>query len=179
MPDLDEHSQSIAESTMTGTSSNSNDISILSKVAACEKLVDHAIERDLPATALADSLKELGIRANEAVDYIEEFNQRVAICRSKAREPNSPAREPPEGAVDAAPDQQERDKAVKEASWASLRSRLEAVSAAPSPDLSTNVLDKVFELLGQESSSSTSLSKSMLVVAPHLTEDENTVFEDP
>ena len=75
MPDLDEHSQSTAESTMARTSSNSNDIPILSKVAVCEKLVDNAIERDLPATALADSLKELGIRANEAIDYIEEFNQ--------------------------------------------------------------------------------------------------------
>ena len=37
----------------------------------------------------------------------------------------------------------------------------------------------MLELLGQETTSSTSLSKSVLAVAPHLADDEDTVFEDP
>jgi hypothetical protein len=37
----------------------------------------------------------------------------------------------------------------------------------------------MLELFGQETSSSTSLSKSVLAIAPHLAEDGNTVFEDP
>ena len=37
----------------------------------------------------------------------------------------------------------------------------------------------MFELLGQDTSSSTSLLKSVLAVAPHLADDEDSVFKDP
>ena len=80
---------------------------------------------------------------------------------------------------DYAVDQQECDKAIEEAAWASLQSRLESAVPVSSPDPSSNVFDKMFELLGQDTSSSTSLSKSVLAVAPHLADDEDSVFEDP
>ena len=45
--------------------------------------------------------------------------------------------------------------------------------------LSSDLFNKVFELLGQEVSPSATLSKSVLAIAPHLAHDEDTVFEDP
>ena len=181
MPNHNEHSQGTTESNMAATAgtSHSNDSSVLSQVSACERLVDEAVEKDLSATELADSLKELGIRAAEAADYIDEFNQRIAIHRSKARQPNSPPDELPERAETHAPDQREHDKAVEEAAWASLRSKLETAATTCSSDLSTNVLNKVFKLLGQEDSSPSSLSKTVLAVVPHLADDNDMVFEDP
>ncbi|KAF8797907.1 hypothetical protein BYT27DRAFT_7041215, partial [Phlegmacium glaucopus] len=78
-------------------------------------------------------------------------------------------------------DQEDRDRAVEEAAWASLRAKLDSSSAphvAPS-DLSPNTLDKMLELFSQEVSPLSSLSKSVLAVAPHLADDEDSVFEDP
>lgn len=181
MPDQDAQSQETFESNTAGTAeaSHSNEASVVSRVMACEKLVEDALERDLPATVLADSLKELGLKAIEAVDYIDEFNQRVAIRRSKARHRDTPPPESSTGGPDHIQDQAERDRAVEEAAWAALRSKLEASTQPQPTSLSPNVLDKMLELLGQEVSSSTSLSKSVLAVAPHLANDADTVFEDP
>jgi hypothetical protein len=184
MPDPDVQSQSTLESITAGTAesshSTSSEAAVENRVAACERLVDEAVERNLPATVLADSLKELGLKAVEAADYIEELNQRVAIRRSKAKQRESPSHEPSSEVPADAPahDQEERDRAVEEAAWATLRTKLEATSQAPSSSLSCNMLDKVFELLGQDKSSSP-LSKSVLAVAPHLADDDNSVFEDP
>jgi hypothetical protein len=44
---------------------------------------------------------------------------------------------------------------------------------------SSDIFDKVFELLAQESSSSSLLSKLVLAVAPHRADDINTLFKDP
>ena len=181
MPGRDGVSEGTLESAAAGTagSSHSNELSVDSRVSACGRMVDDAVEKDLPATEFADSLKEFGLKAAEAVDYIDEFNQRIAIRRSKARQLDSSPREPPMDTQDHGQDQEERDKAVEEAAWASLRARLEAAAPVSSSDISSNVLDRMFELLGQEASSSTTLSKSVLAVAPHLADDEDTVFEDP
>jgi hypothetical protein len=113
--------------------------------------VDEAVEKDLPAAVLADSLRSLGLKAIEAIDYIEEFNQRVAIRRSKAKQPESQQQDFSPESPAHMQDQEERDKAVDEAAWASLRSKLEAAAPAQSFDLSSGVLDKAFDLLGQES----------------------------
>ena len=77
MPDCDAHSQNTLEGSLTGTAETHQvtETSVDSRVSACEKLVEEAIERDWSATVLADSLKELGLKAIEAVDYIEEFSQ--------------------------------------------------------------------------------------------------------
>ena len=81
MPDNDAHSQGTAENTTTsGTietnaAGTSHDSSIDDRVAACERLVDEAVEKDLSAAVLADSLKSLGLKAVEAIDYLEEFNK--------------------------------------------------------------------------------------------------------
>ena len=93
MSDHDGRSQGTLESPLSagvvaGTSASAS--SIDNRLSACEKLVDEAVNKDLPATALADSLKELGLKAVEAIDYIEEFNQRVVIHRSKVRQPDAP-----------------------------------------------------------------------------------------
>jgi hypothetical protein len=185
MPDPDVQSQGTLESNAAGTTDPSHSASLESavdsRIAACERLVDEAVEKNLPATALADSLKELGLKAVEAADYIEELNQRVEIRRSKAKRRESPLHDPPSAEVSGevpAQDPEERDRAVEEAAWATLRAKLEATAQSPPSGLSSNVLDKVFELLGQEESLSP-LSKSVLAVAPHLADDENTVFEDP
>ena len=182
MTDHDERSQATLESIHAGTaeSSHTHDSSIVdSRVAACDRLVEEAIEKDLPATTLADSLKSLGLKASEAIDYLEEFNQRVAIRCSKARQHETPPREPPTEGPDHVQVQEERDKAVDEAAWASLRAKLEVAAPALSSGLPSNVLDKMFELFGQESPISSTLSKSVLAVAPHLADDADTVFEDP
>jgi hypothetical protein len=50
----------------------------------CEKMVNDAVEKGLSALALVEFLKELRLKAREAVDYIDGFNQRVAIRYSKA-----------------------------------------------------------------------------------------------
>ena len=181
----DDQSQGNQESNTAGTaeSSHSADASVDTRVAACEKLVDDAVERDLPATVLADSLKEVGLKAIEAVDYLEEFNQRIAIRRSKAKAPGSPPHDHDEPSAEApnhSRAQEDRDRAVEEAAWASLRSKLEVAAPALSSGLSSSVLDKMLELFGQEaSSSSTTLSKSVLAVAPHLADDEDSIFGDP
>jgi hypothetical protein len=74
---------------------------------------------------------------------------------------------------------QERDKAVEEAAWASLCSKLETVTLVLSSDLPSSVLGRMFELFEQEASPPTTLSKFVLAVAPRLADDEYTVFEDP
>lgn len=160
-------------------SSRSNVPSIDSRLLACEKLVDEAVDKDLPATALADSLKGLGLKALEAIDYIDEFNQRVAIRRSKARQRDTPPGSPSAEESNPVQDRGERDKAVDEAAWASLRAKLEVAVPALSSGLPSNVLDKMFELFGQEASAPSALSKSVLAVAPHLADDEDSVFGDP
>jgi hypothetical protein len=188
MPDNDARSQSTAGNTTSGTietnaagtaeSSGSHDLPIDDRLSACERLVDEAVGKDLPATVLADSLKDFGLKAIEAIDYLEEFNQRVAIRRSKAKQSESQQQDRSHESPGPVHDQDDRDKAVDEAAWASLRSKLEPGPAQPL-GLSSNVLDKVFEFLGQEVSPSATLSKSVLAVAPHLADDEDTVFEDP
>jgi hypothetical protein len=100
----------------------------------------------------------------------------VAIRYSKARQPDSPTGNP-SGPSDPVQAQEDRDKAVEEAAWASLCSRLH--SSTPTQSLtSPNVFNKVFKLLAQESSSSSLLSKSVFAVALHLADDIDTLFED-
>ena len=179
MPDHDLQSQTTADSTTGGSAeaSGSSEALFNNRISACEKLVDEAIEKDWPATVLADALKELGLKAVEAVDYIEEFGQRLEIRRGKARDQGSPIHDPP--ADLASPEEQDdRNKAVEEAAWASLRSKLGSADPITSSGTS-NVLDKVLELLGQDTLPSSSLSKSVLAVAPHLAEDDDSIFRDP
>jgi hypothetical protein len=152
--------------------------SIDTRLSACERLVDEAIEKNLPATVLADSLKGLGLKAVEAIEYLEDFNQRLAIRRSKAKRHESPSDnhvdEPGTTEVE-----EDRDKAVEEAAWASLRAKLQDAAPVLSSGLPSNVLDKVFELFGQEASAPSTLSKSVLAVAPHLADDDDSIFGDP
>ena len=180
MTDHDDQSQQTAESNPTGSGETSNSVgtSIGSRLSACDRLVNEAIEKDLPATELADSLKELGLKAHEAIDYLEEFNQRIAIRRSKARQRDSPIHEPSDESANAQ-SQGDRDRAVDEAAWASLRAKLEVAAPVLSSGVPSNVLDKMLELFGQEASTPSTLSKSVLAVAPHLADDEDSVFGDP
>ena len=87
----DDHapSQGTIDSIVSGTieNSNSNNTTLNNRVSACEKLVEDAIEKNLSVSVLAESLKDLGLKAGEAVDYIDEFNQRVAMQRSKPGNP--------------------------------------------------------------------------------------------
>ena len=189
MPDNDARSQSTTGNTTSGTietnpagatgSLSSHDLSIDDCLTTCERLVDEAVAKDLPAAVLADSLKNLGLKAVEAIDYLEEFNQRITIRRFKAKQSESQHQDSPHGSPGPAHDQEGRDKAVDEAAWASLRSKLEPAGPAQSLGLSSDLFDKVFELIGQEVSPSATLSKSVLAVAPHLAHDEDTVFKDP
>ena len=182
MSDHDGQSQATLESRPSATGvveTSGSASSIDGRLSACEKLVDEAVNKDLPATALADSLKGLGLKAVEAFDYIEEFNQRVAIRRSKARQHDASPGAPPVEDQNLAQDGGEQEKAVDEAAWASLRARLEAAAPALSSGLPSNVLDKMFELFGQEAAAPSTLSKSVLAVAPHLADDEDSVFGDP
>ena len=133
-----------------------------SQVAACEKLVDNAVEKDLPVTVLADSLKDLGLKAIEATDYIEKFYQRVKIRRSKVTMRlghESPPREPSTELPASVQDQEKQVKAVEEAAWESLRSKFEAATPATPSRFPSNI-DRI-ELVVQKGPgpSSTSLSK--------------------
>ena len=174
------HPQGTVDSnTVTSAGASSSvDSSVNSRVTTCEKLVDEAVEKDLPASVLAESLKSIGLKAVEAADYLDEFNQRVAIRRSKAKQPGSPTRELSTETHPAVEDQFDRDRAVEEAAWASLMSKLQAEVPAPLPSPS-GLVDKMLDFLGQDVASSTSLSKAVLAVAPHLADDKDTIFEDP
>ena len=90
------------------------------------------MEKDLPAAVLADSLKKLGLKAVEAIGYLEEFNQKIAVRHSKAKQSESQHQDSPHGSPGLAHDQEGRDKAVDEAAWASLRSKLEPAGPAQS-----------------------------------------------
>jgi len=81
MPEHDDQSQSTLDSSTAATTEASHFIEATmdSRASACDKLVENAVEKDIPATLLADSLKGIGLKAIEAVDYIDEFNQQVAI----------------------------------------------------------------------------------------------------
>jgi hypothetical protein len=122
-------------------------------------LVEDAVEKNLPASALLIALKGLGLRAVEAADCIDEFNQRIAIHHSKARQHDSPPHDSPIAESDGAQDQENRDKAVEEAAWALLHSKYETAAPDSSLNLSSGILDRVFDLLGQDTSTSNSLSK--------------------
>ncbi|KAG6904196.1 hypothetical protein DXG01_011795, partial [Tephrocybe rancida] len=169
--------------------------SVESRIAACDKLVNDAVEGVLSAIALAESLKNLGLTAIEASDYIDEYQQRLEIRQGKSRASKPPSREPtPEGL---SPDEidtfrREREKrregldaqahakAVEEAAWTQLRAKLESTSSNK-PAATSVSLGKMLEFLGasQDLSGPSSLSKSVLAVAPHLAETVDTVFNDP
>ena len=180
MPDHDHQSQSTYDgiSAPSAEASNSNSTSVDNWVSACEKLLDEAVENNWPATELADALKRLGLKAAEAIDYIEELSQRLEIRRAKARDPGLPRQEPITEGNNHVTEQAERDREVEEAAWASLRSKLEDANTVAA-SASSSALEKVLELLGQESSPSSSLSKSVLAVAPHLADNDDSVFKDP
>lgn len=185
MPDHEHQSPSTLESA-NGASGGSTDASgsatspLDDRVSACEKLVDEAVEKGWTPSVLADALKELGLKAGEAIDYIEELNQRLEIRRVKARDSRSPPHDPSAETSFHDGNQEERDKAVEEAAWAALHSKLRNAAPAGSSD-SSNALERVLELLasGEETVPSSSLSKSVIAVAPHLAEDEDSVFKDP
>ena len=183
MPDHEHQSQSTLESA-TGATSNSTEASgsvatpFDDRVSACEKLVDEAVEKGWSSDVLADALKQLGLKAAEAVDYIDELSQRLEIRHAKARNPGSPSIDLPAESSIHDREQEERNNAVEEAAWAALRSKFGNTGSVALPE-SSNTLEKVLELLAQESSPSSSLSKSVLAVAPHLAEDEDSVFKDP
>ena len=68
-------SQGTVESITSATAqSQYSDVPLGSQVSACKRLVDKAIERGLSALELAESLKDLGLKAGEAIDYIDEFD---------------------------------------------------------------------------------------------------------
>ena len=75
-------------------------------------------------------------------------------------------------------EQEERDRAVEEAAWASFLSKLEDTNPV-APAESSNALDRMLELFRHEVSSPSSLSKSLLAIAPHLADDDNSIFNDP
>jgi hypothetical protein len=190
MPDQDVQSQgtnetNTVESNTTGTAitPRPDEAAVDSRVATCERLLNEAVEKDLPATTFADFLKQLGLKAIEAIDYIEEYNQRLEIRRSKAKQhnPATVSSEPPQatGAAVHAQEQEERDRAVEEAAWASFQSSLESASAAPPSGLSPSIFDRMLEIFGQETSTPSLLSKSVLAIAPHLADNDDSVFKDP
>jgi hypothetical protein len=86
MTEHDAPSHGSAESITSGIAKTSHtiDATLNSCISACEKLVNDAVKKGLSALALAESLKELRLKAREAIDYIDEFNQCVAIRYSKA-----------------------------------------------------------------------------------------------
>ena len=186
MPEHDERSQStfasVTQQSGEASGSGSNETATDDRVSMCERLVDEAVENSWPAAVLADVLKDLGIRASEAADYIAELEQRIEIRRSKARRSGTPPHhdDPPADLRDHVDAQEDQRKAFEEAAWASLRSRLaETAPAATSSSSSSVLFDKVLEFLSQESSSPSTLSKSVLAAAPHLADDEDSIFEDP
>ena len=176
MPEQDDHSQSTfgspTQRSAEASGSGSNEAVAEDRISMCDKLVDEAVENNWPAVVLADALKDLGASAVEAADYIVELNQRLEIRRSKAKRPQSPTQDPDTEIPDHA-------KAVDDAAWASLRSKLVDAAPAALSGSPSSVLDRVLEFLGQETPSSSSLSKSVLAVAPHLAEDEGSIFDDP
>ena len=180
MPDHDLHSQTTIESTSggSGEASGSNEAIFNNRVSACEKLVDEAVEKNWSAILLADRLEALGLKAVEAVDYIEELGQRLEIRRGKVRDQGSLPPDPAAEQPDHTGEQEDHDRTVEEAAWAALRSKLGNADPIASSGTS-NVLDKMLELLGQDTLPSSSLSKSVLAVAPHLAEDDNSIFKDP
>ena len=180
MPDHDYQSRSTLESPVGGSAgtSGSHEASFQDRVSACERLVDEAVEKNWSTTVLGTALKELGLRAVEAADYVEELTQRLEIRRGKARDPGSPVREPTANLPEHAREQEERDKAVEEAAWASFFSKLANADSAASSD-SSNVFERMLQLVRQESPSPSSLSKSLLAIAPHLADDDDSVFNDP
>ncbi|KAF8806497.1 hypothetical protein BYT27DRAFT_7257225 [Phlegmacium glaucopus] len=131
-----------SETARSDAISHTSDPSVDVRAIACEKLVDDAIERDLPS-ALADSLKDLRLKVVEAAEF--------------------------------------STIAVEEAAWASFHAKLNSVSGprSGSSDLPPDALDKVLELFSQEVMPTSSLSKSVLAVAPHLADDDDLVYENP
>ncbi|KAG6906975.1 hypothetical protein DXG01_011140 [Tephrocybe rancida] len=162
--------------------------SVESRVAACDKLVNNAVEGVLSAIALTDSLKNLGLTAIKASDYINKYKQRLKVRQGKTRASKPPSRVPtPKGL---SPDEintfrrdqdkqkegvddQAQAKAVKEAAWAQLKVKLES-SAVRKPAVASVSLNKMLELLkaSQDLTSPSSLLKFVLAVAPHLTETQ-------
>jgi hypothetical protein len=73
MAEHDAPSQGSAESITSGIAETSHtiDATLNSHISVCEKLVDDAVEKDLSALALVEFLKDLRLKAREAVNYID------------------------------------------------------------------------------------------------------------
>ncbi|KAG6825096.1 hypothetical protein H0H92_004708, partial [Tricholoma furcatifolium] len=99
---------------------------VSARANSARSLIDKAVESSMPSDEFAESLRELGLSANEAVEYVEEFQQRIRIRHEKSKEFEAGPRDetPPVGT------DEERisaeDRAADEAAWAVLKAKLAA-----------------------------------------------------
>lgn len=145
-----------------------------------QKLVDDAVEGIISCQELAESLRDVGITAGQAEDYVDEYNQRIELRKAKSRRPNSLSPQPDQQQPD---NDTERTHAIEEAAWIRLRSKLAKATPVRPENISRipfNV-DQVVKFLESAMGppSPAGLSKEVLAVAPHLAQSSTSTLINP
>ena len=154
---------------------------------ACQMVVEDCLSGKMELSAVADSLKAIGITPEAAQDYIEQIVQRIGEKKKGDTEDElEGGREAtPEGLTDDDREEfrrqrdelyeeanQQKDREVQQraneaAAWAVLTAKLASLRA---PSFSNNPIEQLSAILNQSSqtTSTGSLSNTLLSQAPHL-----------
>ncbi|KAG6813975.1 hypothetical protein H0H87_007044 [Tephrocybe sp. NHM501043] len=110
----------------SGLSAAIRTVGIMAKANEAQNLLNRAVESDMEPNEFLLSLRKIGITANEAVNYVDEYEQQMEIKRGKARETTPRPNESPGGERPPEIEQNQVDKHIDDAAWAALHAKLEA-----------------------------------------------------
>ncbi|KAG6828237.1 hypothetical protein H0H87_002646 [Tephrocybe sp. NHM501043] len=144
-------------------------VGIIAKANKAQNLLNRAVESDMEPNEFLLSLREIGIIANEATDYVDEYEQRMEIKRGKGRATSSP-NEPSGDKRLAEIKCNEVVKHIDDAAWAALCAKLKSTGQhQPQKSLERCVRIDIDSDNEQEDHGSVpSFSKAVLALAPHL-----------
>ncbi|KAG6853208.1 hypothetical protein H0H87_008770 [Tephrocybe sp. NHM501043] len=78
----------------SGLSTAIHTVRIMAKANEAQNLLNRAVKSDMEPNEFLSSLKEIGIMANKATDYVDEYEQQMEFKRGKGQAtspPNKPS----------------------------------------------------------------------------------------
>ncbi|KAG6843670.1 hypothetical protein H0H87_001806 [Tephrocybe sp. NHM501043] len=75
----------------SGVSAAVNTVIIMACINAAQKLIEEAVESGMEPDWFLSSLREIGITSSEAINYVDEFEQRTWICNEKGKAAEHPS----------------------------------------------------------------------------------------
>ncbi|KAG6815113.1 hypothetical protein H0H87_004937, partial [Tephrocybe sp. NHM501043] len=145
-------------------------VGIMAKANEAQNLLNRAVESDMEPNEFLLSLRKIGITANKAVNYVDEYEQRMEIKRGKAWETTPRPNESLGGERPPEIEQNQVNKHIDDAAWAALHAKLEAAGQQRPPESPERRvrIDIVLDDEQDNHASVPSFSKAILALTPHL-----------